>query len=178
MINLRPVIINTVFKKNQHSTVHCTFVLKEVIENDLNNSTDVYIVLLDANRTFDSVNYVKLFTLFIKHHLSPTVARFLANIYTSQCIRVKWDDFISDHVPVVNGVKQGRVLSPIVFIIYLDERLRKLSLCDVGCYVGNMYYGSFGYADDAILLVPTLYSVKKLLCICEAFAKDDDDDDD
>ena len=56
----------------------------------------------------------------------------------------------------------------------MDERLRTLSLCGVSCYVGNMYCGSFGYADDVILLAPTLYSVKKLLCICEAFAKECD----
>ena len=55
----------------------------------------------------------------------------------------------------------------------MDERLRTLSLCCVG-YVGNMYCGSFGYADDIILLAPTLFSVKELLCICEAFAKDKD----
>jgi hypothetical protein len=160
--------------KKQHSTVHCTFVVKEVIQYYLNNSTDVYSVLLDASRAFDRVNYVKLFKLFIKRNLCPTVARFLANMYTSQSIRVKWGNFISNHVPVTNGVKQGGVLSPILFIIYMDELLRTLSLCGVGCYVGNMYCGSFGYADDVILLAPTLYSVKKLLCICETFAKEYD----
>ena len=140
----------------------------------MNNSTDVYTILLDASRAFDRVNYVKLFKLFIKRHLCPTVARFLANIYISQCIRVNWDNFISNHLPVTNGVKQGGVLSTILFIIYMDKLLRTLSLCGVSCYVGNMYCGSFGYADDVILLAPTLYSVKKLLYICEAFAKEYD----
>ena len=37
-----------------------------------------------------------------------------------------------------------------------------------------MYCGSFGYADDVIMLAPTFGSVKKLLCICEAFTKDYD----
>jgi len=53
----------------------------------------------------------------------------------------------------------------------MDELLRTLSLCGSGCYVVNMYCGSFGYADDVILLTPTLYSVKKLLCICETLVK-------
>jgi len=148
--------------------------VKEVIQYYLNNSTDVYIILLDGSRAFDRVNYVKLFKLFIKRHLCSTVARFLANIYTSQCIRVNWDNFISNHLPVTNGVKQGGVLSPILFIIYMDERLRTLSLCGVGCYVVNIYCGSFWYADDVILLAPNLYSIKKLMCICEAFAKEYD----
>ena len=56
----------------------------------------------------------------------------------------------------------------------MDEPLRTLYLCDVGCYVGNMYCKSLGYPDDVILLTPTLYSVKKLICIREAFAKEYD----
>ena len=146
--------------------------VKEVIQYYLNNSTDVYIILLDGSRAFDCVNYLKLFKLFIKRHLCPTVARFLAIIYTSHGIRVKWGNFISNRVPVTNGVKQGGVLSTILFIIYTDKLLRTLSLYDVDCYVGNMYCGSFGYADGVILLAPTLYSVKKLVCICEAFSKE------
>jgi len=83
-------------------------------------------------------------------------------------------NFISNHVPVTNGVKQGGVLSPNLFIIYMDELLRTLSLCGVSCYVGNMYCRSLGYAEDVILLAPALYSVKKLLCTYEAFAKEYD----
>ena len=52
--------------QKQHSTVHCTFVVKEVIQYYLNNSTDVNTILLGASQAFDCVNYVKL---FIKRHL-------------------------------------------------------------------------------------------------------------
>ena len=136
--------------------------VKEVIQYSLNYSTDVYIVLLNASRAFDRINYVKL---FIKRHLCPTVARFLAIIYTSHGIRVKWGNCISNLVPVTNDLTQGGVLSPIIFIIFMDELLRTLSLCDVGCYVGNMYCGYFGYTDDVILLATTLYSLLRNYCI-------------
>jgi len=56
----------------------------------------------------------------------------------------------------------------------MDEPLKFLSLSGVGCYVGNKYCGSVGYADDAILLAPTLCSMKKLLLICETFSKEYD----
>jgi len=86
-------------------------VVKEVIKYYFDNSTDVYTVLLDASRAFNPVNYVKL---FIKSHLSLTVARFLPNTYTSQSIKVKWGNFISNLVLVANGVKQDGVLSSVL----------------------------------------------------------------
>ena len=160
--------------KKQHSTVNCTFVANEIIQYYLNNSTNVYAVLLDASKAFDRVNYVKLFKLLLKRNLSPVVTRFLANLYTSQTIRVKWGNSTSDQAHVSNGVKQGGVISPILFIIYMDELLNKLCKSGIGCHVGSTYCGSLGYADDVILLAPTLQSLKKLLSICEKFAEDYD----
>lgn len=160
--------------KKQHSTVQCTFVVNEIIQYYLNNDTNVYAVLLDASKAFDRVNYVKLFRLLLKKNLCPIVIRFLAKLYTSQSIRTIWGSFISEQVSVSNGVKQGGVLSPILFIIYMDELLHNLSTSGVGCYIGNTFCGSFGFADDIILLSPTLMSIKKMLCICETFANEYD----
>ena len=65
-------------------------------------------------------------------------------------------------------MKQGGVISPILFIVYMVELLHYLSSSGVGCYI--VFCGSFGYADDVILLSPTLMSMNKLLNICERFA--------
>ena len=59
---LVPLICNLGFKKS-HSTRHCTFVINEIIQYYQNNDTNIYVTLLDASRTFDRVNYVKLFSL-------------------------------------------------------------------------------------------------------------------
>jgi len=106
----------------------------------------------------------------MKRKLCPTVLRFLVNLYTSQTIQTKWGGIVSESVSVSNGVKQGGVMSPILFIVYMDELFKRLAASEVGCFIGNKYCGSFGYADDVILLCPTLMSIRKLLNICESFA--------
>ena len=52
--------------KAKHSTSHSNFVLHDVIDYYTNNDSSVFLVLLDASRAFDNVQYVKLFRLFIK----------------------------------------------------------------------------------------------------------------
>ena len=49
--------------------------------------------------------------------------RLLLNIYTEHKLQVKWNDIISDKFEVTNGVRQGGVLSPLSFSIYIDDFL-------------------------------------------------------
>ena len=55
---------------------------------------------------------------------------------------------VSDPFGVTNGVRQGGVLSPVLFTVYLDELLQRLSALAIGCHVGHHYVGSLCYADD------------------------------
>ena len=55
---------------------------------------------------------------------------------------------------VSNGVRQGSVLSPVLFAVYLDGLLAELSGSGVGCYWGSLFAGAFCYADDIVLLAP------------------------
>ena len=41
----------------------------------------------------------------------------------------------------------------------------------IGCHVGSVYAGAFGYADDVALVGPSLYSIKCMIATCEEFAK-------
>jgi len=160
--------------KKRHSTTQCTFIVNEVIEYYLKNGSNVNILLLDASKAFDRVNYVKLFRLLIKRKLSPLVIRFLIALYTNQNVRVRWGSELSTICSVSNGVKQGGVLSPILFIIYLDELLCRVRESGYGCHVGNIFCGAFGYADDVTLMAPTLHSVNILLDVCKKFADEYD----
>ena len=67
---------------------------------------------------------------------------------------------------------QGGVLSPVLFTVYLDELLQRLSHLDIGCHIGHHYVGSVCYADDIALLAPSHSALRILLRECESFAAD------
>ena len=93
----------------------------------VNNDSSVYCTLLDATKAFDRVEYCKLFRVLLDRKLPVACIRLLANIYTRRVTRVSWNGVCSNRFLVKNGVKQGGVLSPIFFCLYLDGLLAILA---------------------------------------------------
>lgn len=71
---------------------------------------------------------------------------------------------------VYNGVKQGGVLSPLLFSLYLDNLLINLAQSGYGCYIGHQFTGALAYADDVILLSPSVHGLRQMLQICENYS--------
>ena len=155
--------------KKKHSTAQCTFALNETIQYYKNRKSTVYILLLDASQAFDRVNFAKMFRLLICKGVCPLAARYLMNMYTNSTLRIRWGTTNSSCFDVENGVKQGGVLSPILFCMYIDQLLLQLKSSGYGCYIGNVFMGSFCYADDCSLLAPTLSSLWQMLKVVEEF---------
>ena len=158
--------------RKAHSTVQCTFVLNETIQYYLNGGSTVHVMLLDATKAFDRVEFVKLFSVLRSKGLCSVVCRILASMYVAQQFRVRWQSETSDWHAASNGVKQGGVISPMLFVNYVDELLRRLSCSGVGCFVGHVFCGSFGYADDVTLLAPSPHALSVMLRICREYAEE------
>ena len=156
------------FKQN-HSTVLCTSVLKEIISYYTNNGSSVYVCLLDASRAFDRIHFGKLFHVLLDKGLPAIVIRVLLDCYTNQNVYCRWNSILSSNIETVNGVRQGAILSPVLFCIYIDILLKELSNQDVGCRIGNTFVGALAYADDVTLLSPSIGGLQKLVSVCENF---------
>ena len=92
-------------------------------------------------------------------------------MYTNQVCVVQWDNELSDGFNVTNGVKQGGVISLLLFSCYIDNLFTQLQLSGLGCHVGLSYVGAFGYADDIALLALSLQCLKGMISICEEYAR-------
>ena len=157
--------------KADHSTTACSFLLQEVLEHFSANGSPVYVALLDATKAFDRVHFLKLFRLLHNRNICPRLMKLLLNMYTSQELIVKWNGKSSDAFKCSNGVKQGGVLSPTLFCVYLDELLKSLSDLNIGCFMGHHFTGALAYADDVTLLAPSVHAMQRMLKTCEDFSR-------
>jgi len=71
-------------------------------------------------------------------------------------------------------VKQGGVISPILFCIYIDDLIVSLSQLAVVCYISGNFVGAIDYADDLILISPMPLGMRKLLFTCDSYANEFD----
>ena len=79
-----------------------------------------------------------LFQKLLERGLPTVVVRFLFRWYSQQKLKVCWGNTHSSVFGVSNGVRQGGVLSPILFSIYLDMLLLALKESRIGCTLGGV----------------------------------------
>ena len=135
--------------KRHHSTNMCTTMIKEIASYYNSRHTDVFLCTLDASKAFDRVHLGKLFALLHNRGLPPVANRLLLDMYTRQRMCTTWNGVKSEFFSTENGVKQGGILSPILFCVYIDELLNRLLVdrhrVDLSQWMVNLFYGKVKY---------------------------------
>ena len=156
--------------KAGHGTDQCTFLLKQTVSYFVNHGSPVHAVFLDASKAFDRVQHAPLFEKLIRRGVPMCFVRLLKHWYSDQTMRIKWGSHLSDPFHVSNGVRQGGVLSPCLFAVYLDELSNELNNVKAGCYIGDALLNHLMFADDICVFCPSVRGLQELLNVCQAYA--------
>nr|XP_034833588.1 uncharacterized protein LOC117990235 [Maniola hyperantus] len=68
------------------------------------------------------------------------------------------------------GVRQGGLTSSGLFNLYVNQLIERLSGAGVGCSIDGVSMNNLSYADDMVLLSPSVGGLRKLLQLCEEYA--------
>ena len=101
--------------------------------------------------------------------IPPISIRLLLEMYEQQQANVRWNGVLSNPFPVTNGVKQGAVLSPILYCIYIDGLFTRLRKEKTWCWANGNYVGIVAYADDLLLLSQTINGLQEMTKTCEDY---------
>ena len=85
-----------------------------------------------------------------------------------QC-RVRWGDTLSEWFEIKAGVRQGGILSPTLYCIYVDSLVQILKDAGIGCHIRDSFISILLYADDMCLVAPSLKGLQRLLRLTENF---------
>ena len=157
--------------KAGHSTDLCVYALTEFIEYFKRRSTSVYVAFIDASKAFDKINHWVLFKKLINKGIPIYLVKLLCYWYHHQSMYVKWGSTMSSKFQVTNGVRQGGVLSPLLFDVYVNELSELLNKSGIGGNLGGTRINHMLYADDICIVSLSSSGLQHLLNICSDYCE-------
>jgi Reverse transcriptase (RNA-dependent DNA polymerase) len=161
------------FKKDV-GCVHAVYSVQNTVNYFCNRGSNVYLTALDASKAFDKITHNILFNLSKKRNVKMCFIKMLVNWYSKIFACVQWNGVFSEFCKFSCGIRQGGILSPILFNVYVDELINVLKKSKCGCHIGAYNAGCFMYADDLILLSSSLCEMQYMLDICSDFGNRND----
>ena len=87
-------------------------------------------------------------------------------MYSKLTVKIIWQGVDSQCISVCSGVRQGGILSPLLFNVYVDCILTTMRKLDYGCHIRGVYCGCIMYADDLLLISASVIELQNMLNVC------------
>nr|ADF18552.1 endonuclease-reverse transcriptase [Bombyx mori] len=135
------------------STREALFALNVLVQKCRDMQTDVFLCFIDYEKAFDRVKHHQLFSLLCDIGLDGKDVRIIRNLYEKQVATIRVENEETDQVEICRAVRQGCVLSPLLFNIYSEAVMSKaLENLEVGIGINGRVVNNLRYADDTILI--------------------------
>jgi Reverse transcriptase (RNA-dependent DNA polymerase) len=113
------------------------------------------------------MNHYVLFLKLMDRNLPAPLLALLEIWLSITATCVKWCGHVSYFFRLQAGVRQGGVLSPLLFSLAIDSIVYKIKSANAACYRSTICCSILLYADDILLLSPTVTGLQILLSVCE-----------
>ncbi|CAB4443106.1 unnamed protein product [Rhizophagus irregularis] len=156
--------------------------LESIIHDAQLNKNPLWILSQDISKAFDSVDLSMLRFALQRIRLPPSTVNFLTSLFTKRTNRVFTAHGVTPAYRVRIGIDQGEVISPLLWVIYIDPLLTILKNEMIDPYVlsapllsasqpstPDLRVNNLVFMDDSTLISSTKSGMELMLSITEEF---------
>ena len=134
------------------------YTVRNLVDRFISGGSTVNICAIDLSKAFDKVNHCALFLKLMHRNIPCNLLCILEDWFNKCFTCFKWKSTYSAHFKIDFGVRQGSVLSPHLFAIYINDIASRLGFSQRAFIVL--------YADDILLVAPSLTELQSLFKMC------------
>ena len=138
---------------------HAIYTVKRIVEQFAKGGNTTNLCSIDLSKAFDKVNHHALFIKLMKMHTPVCLLELLEFWLDINWSCIKWSNVYSSLFKINFGFRQGSVLSPFLFAVYVND------------LVDSRHNGRHSfiilYADDILILTSSITESQRLFRICE-----------
>ena len=143
-----------------------SFLLRESIFYAKENGSKLYVCFLDVKKTFDCVWHDGLFYKLYNSGINKTFCRLIVDMYTDMFSCVRSRNYKSSWFPVLQGTRQGGVISPFLYLVYINDLIYEIELSALGFCIYGISCGSPTVADDMLVGAYSVNCLIQMLVLC------------
>ena len=144
--------------RSGRSTLDQVFILRTVMERSREFNQPLHICFIDLQKAYDSVNRETLWRICRAYGLSDKMIKMIKLLYEGTRAEVRIDGDLSTSIQMKTGIKQGCLLSPILFNVYIDFVMRnvleqtRVESVIMSYRLGDLWNSGNGNNDDVKFL--------------------------
>ena len=150
------------FRKGK-GTRDAIFQLRIIGERYRQVGKKLYLCFVDYQKAFDRVRHDKLKEVMKSASVPEIEQRLIENLYWGQEATVRWENEFSRSFSIRKGVRQGCIISPILFNLYSEFMIREALDNLEGVKFGGVNITNLRYADDAVLIAESFRQLQSMM---------------
>ncbi|XP_053402804.1 uncharacterized protein LOC128558049 [Mercenaria mercenaria] len=149
--------------RKKRSTIDQAASLYNVIDTRKKLKQSTFAAFIDFRKAYDFINRSKLWNRLCNTGINGKMLSAIKSLYSTVSASIRVNCFSTEWFDVKSGLRQGCILSPLLFNLYINDLAVFLKSLDIGVKIGDELLCILLYADDIVLLAENAADLQKLL---------------
>ena len=131
----------------------------------------MYSCFYDLASAFDTVEFCVLLQSLFHAGIKGKCWRLLRDWYCNLTSQVKLGSYMSEPFAICRGIRQGSILSPMLFNLVMDPLLSEMRSKSLGISINGLFLGAFAHADDLQTMASNIEDTSKQALFVNSFTR-------